>query len=227
MAASKAPNYGRAPRPPSAPAARPAPGLPAGECALASATKELCWARYRLDHAMERLEQLGALSQLRRHRRQEKASALDQVDRFTNDARKPKPRSPAANRRSRTSAPSWADACSGTSSTRSPTRGCAPSTPNSLTAATQPITVSLPLERCCTALQALTSRRGPIDPSKSTDRHCPAATWGSTSGSKPSSSHPAPDWSSAQLMVSLVVEQVVSKATRWRPSFHSQEASPR
>jgi conjugative relaxase-like TrwC/TraI family protein len=55
------------------------------ESALGSAEHELYWARYRLEHAQGRLDRLGPLSQLRRHGRQEKASALDDIDRFTND----------------------------------------------------------------------------------------------------------------------------------------------
>ena len=64
------------------------PALHQAELAVESAKKGLYWANYRLDHARERLEHLGALSQLRRHARQEKASTLDQIDRFTDDVRK-------------------------------------------------------------------------------------------------------------------------------------------
>ena len=64
------------------------PAFHRAELALEYAKKELHWAHYRLDHAQERLEQFGRLSQLRHHGRQEKASTVDQIDRFTNDIRK-------------------------------------------------------------------------------------------------------------------------------------------
>ena len=64
------------------------PALHQAERALEYAKKELYWAHYRLDHAQERLNQFGPLSQLRRHGRQEKATTVDQIDRFTNDIRK-------------------------------------------------------------------------------------------------------------------------------------------
>src|SRR5205085_4807142 len=70
---------------------RPPDRVPAfrqAELALEYANRELYWAHYRLDHAQERLEQFGPLSQLRRHGRQEKATTVDQIDRFTNDIRK-------------------------------------------------------------------------------------------------------------------------------------------
>jgi conjugative relaxase-like TrwC/TraI family protein len=64
------------------------PAFHQAELALEYAKKELYWAHYRLDHAKERLEQFGPLSQLRRHGRHEKATTVDQIDRFTNDIRK-------------------------------------------------------------------------------------------------------------------------------------------
>ena len=64
------------------------PAFHQAELALESARKELYWAHYRLDHARERLDEFGRLSQLRRHGRQEKASTVDQIDRFANDVRK-------------------------------------------------------------------------------------------------------------------------------------------
>jgi conjugative relaxase-like TrwC/TraI family protein len=64
------------------------PALHQAELALESAKKELYWAHYRLHHAQQRLDQFGSLSQLRRHGRKEKASTVDQIDRFTDDVRK-------------------------------------------------------------------------------------------------------------------------------------------
>jgi hypothetical protein len=64
------------------------PAFHQAELALEYAKKDLYWAHHRLDHAQERLEQFGALSQLRRHGCQEKASTGDQIDRFTTDIRK-------------------------------------------------------------------------------------------------------------------------------------------
>ena len=64
------------------------PAFRQAELALGYAEKELYWAHWRLDHARERLEQFGPLSQLRRHGRQEKTTIVDQIDRFTNDIRK-------------------------------------------------------------------------------------------------------------------------------------------
>ncbi|MCA1832879.1 MAG: relaxase domain-containing protein [Actinobacteria bacterium] len=64
------------------------PALHQAELRLESAKKELYWAHYRLNHARERLDQLGRLSQFRSHGRREKASTLDQIDRFTGDVRK-------------------------------------------------------------------------------------------------------------------------------------------
>jgi hypothetical protein len=61
------------------------PAYRQAELALATAKKDLYWANYRLDAAQKRLGELGPLSQLRRHGRQEKTSVLDQIDRFTND----------------------------------------------------------------------------------------------------------------------------------------------
>jgi hypothetical protein len=55
------------------------------EHAARNAEQELSGADYRLGHAEHRLERLGPLSQLRHHGRQEKASALDAIDRFTGD----------------------------------------------------------------------------------------------------------------------------------------------
>jgi hypothetical protein len=62
-----------------------APAFRQAELALEYANTELYWAHYRLDHAQERLEKFGPLSQLRRHGRQEKATTVDQIDRFTTD----------------------------------------------------------------------------------------------------------------------------------------------
>ncbi len=70
---------------------RPADRRPAyrqAEFALASAKKNLYWANHRLEIAEKRLSELGPISQLRRHGRQEKTSVLDQIDRFTDDVRK-------------------------------------------------------------------------------------------------------------------------------------------
>jgi conjugative relaxase-like TrwC/TraI family protein len=70
---------------------RPADRRPAfhqAELALASAKKELYWAHYRLDHAQQRLDAFGPLSQLRRQGRKEKASTLSQIDTFTDDVQK-------------------------------------------------------------------------------------------------------------------------------------------
>jgi len=64
------------------------PALHQAELALGSAKNELHWAHYRLDHAQERLDQFGPLSQLRSHGRKEKASTANQIDRFTDDVRK-------------------------------------------------------------------------------------------------------------------------------------------
>ncbi len=61
------------------------PAFRQAERALASAKKEMYSAHYPLDHAEKRLDKLGPLSQLRRHGRKEKASAVDQIDRFTDD----------------------------------------------------------------------------------------------------------------------------------------------
>src|SRR5205814_748629 len=63
------------------------PAFHQAELALEYAKKELYWAHYRLDHAQERLEQFGPLSQLRRHHRKEKASTVNLVDRSTTDIR--------------------------------------------------------------------------------------------------------------------------------------------
>jgi hypothetical protein len=70
---------------------RPADRRPAfrqAEFALASAKKNLYWANHRLETAEKRLSELGPLSRLRRHGRNEKTSVLDQIDRFTDDVRK-------------------------------------------------------------------------------------------------------------------------------------------
>jgi hypothetical protein len=64
------------------------PAFRQAELALASAKKDLYWANYRLDHAEQQLEELGPLSQLRRHGRQKKASTLDDIDRFSDDVRR-------------------------------------------------------------------------------------------------------------------------------------------
>ena len=64
------------------------PAFRQAELALASAEKDLYWANYRLDYAEQRLEDVGPLSQLRRHGRQKKASTLDDIDRFTDDVRR-------------------------------------------------------------------------------------------------------------------------------------------
>ncbi len=61
------------------------PAFHQAELSLESAKRELQAARYRLDRAEQRLEQLGPLSQLRRHGRHKKASTLDEIDRFTDD----------------------------------------------------------------------------------------------------------------------------------------------
>ena len=64
------------------------PAFDQAERALASAKKELYWAHHRLDHARQRLDEFGPLSQVRRHGRKEKASTLDQIDTFTNDVQR-------------------------------------------------------------------------------------------------------------------------------------------
>jgi hypothetical protein len=46
------------------------------------------WANHRLQAAHHRLAEFGPLSQPRRHSRQQKTSALDDIDRFTNDVRR-------------------------------------------------------------------------------------------------------------------------------------------
>ncbi len=61
------------------------PALRQAELALASAKKDLYWAKYRLEAAEKRLGELGPLSQLSRHGRNEKTSVLDRMDRFTDD----------------------------------------------------------------------------------------------------------------------------------------------
>ena len=63
------------------------PALHKAELALESAKKELYWAQHRLEHAQERLDRFGPLSQLRRQGRKEKASTVDRIDRFTGDVR--------------------------------------------------------------------------------------------------------------------------------------------
>jgi conjugative relaxase-like TrwC/TraI family protein len=63
------------------------PAVRQAELALASAKKELYWAHYRLDHARQRLDEFGPLSQIRRQGRKEKASTLDKIDTFTADVR--------------------------------------------------------------------------------------------------------------------------------------------
>ena len=64
-----------------------APALRQAGFALSYAEKELADAHYRLEHAEERLERFGRLSQLRRHGRQEKSSTVDQIERFTGHIR--------------------------------------------------------------------------------------------------------------------------------------------
>jgi hypothetical protein len=64
------------------------PAFAQAERALAAAKNELHWAHHRLDHARERLDQLGPISQLRRQGRKEKGSTLDRIDTFTDDVRK-------------------------------------------------------------------------------------------------------------------------------------------
>jgi hypothetical protein len=64
------------------------PAFRQAELTLAAATKNLYWANHRLETAEKRLSELGPLSQLRRHGRNEKTSVLDQIDRFTDDVRK-------------------------------------------------------------------------------------------------------------------------------------------
>lgn len=59
------------------------PAIHQAELALQYAQKELSDARYRLQHAQERLERFGPLSQLRHHGRRDKSSVLDAIDRFT------------------------------------------------------------------------------------------------------------------------------------------------
>jgi hypothetical protein len=61
------------------------PAFRQAELALEYARRELAAAHYRFDRAQERLERFGPLSQLRRHGRHEKASTVNQIDRFTND----------------------------------------------------------------------------------------------------------------------------------------------
>ncbi|HVW32317.1 MAG TPA: hypothetical protein VHL53_07245, partial [Acidimicrobiia bacterium] len=64
------------------------PAMRQAELALESAKKELYWAHYRLDHARQRLDRFGPLSQLRSQGRKEKSTTVDQIDRFTHDVRK-------------------------------------------------------------------------------------------------------------------------------------------
>ena len=64
------------------------PAFRQAEFALGSAKKDLYWANHRLEIAGKRLSELGPLSQLRSHGRQEKTSVLDEIDRFTDDVRK-------------------------------------------------------------------------------------------------------------------------------------------
>jgi hypothetical protein len=61
------------------------PALRQAELALASAHKDLYGANHRLEAAEKRLGELGPLSQLRRHGRNEKTSVLDEIGRFTDD----------------------------------------------------------------------------------------------------------------------------------------------
>lgn len=115
------------------------PGFHHAELALASAKKELFWAHYRLDHARDRLDRFGPLARLRHRGRQEKASTLDQIDRFAEDVRKAEVKiacceqtieelRPELDRRLQ-----WdVDPCS-----RTP--ACAPSTPNWPSSGSRPI----------------------------------------------------------------------------------------
>jgi conjugative relaxase-like TrwC/TraI family protein len=59
------------------------PAIRQAEAALQYAQKQLSDAHYRLQHAQERLERFGPLSQLRRHGRRDKTSVHDDIDRFT------------------------------------------------------------------------------------------------------------------------------------------------
>jgi hypothetical protein len=61
----------------------PQPSFRQAEQALVSAKNRLDGARYRLDTARQHLEDLGPLSQLRRHGRKDKASTLDRIETFT------------------------------------------------------------------------------------------------------------------------------------------------
>jgi conjugative relaxase-like TrwC/TraI family protein len=63
----------------------PRPALRQAELALASAHQDLYWSNHRREAAEKRLAELGPLSQLRRQRRHEKTSVLDQIGRCTDD----------------------------------------------------------------------------------------------------------------------------------------------
>ena len=64
------------------------PAFRQAELALASAKKELYWASHRLEHARQRLDDLGPLSQVRRKGRDVKRSTLEQIRTFTDDIRR-------------------------------------------------------------------------------------------------------------------------------------------
>ncbi len=61
------------------------PALRQAELALATAKKDLYWANHRLEAAAKRLGELGPLSQLRRHGRNQRTTVLDEIGRFTDD----------------------------------------------------------------------------------------------------------------------------------------------
>ncbi|HVW31927.1 MAG TPA: AAA family ATPase, partial [Acidimicrobiia bacterium] len=64
------------------------PAFHQAELTLEHAKDELYRAHDRLNRAQERLERFGPVSQLRRRGRHDKASTVDQIDRFANDVRK-------------------------------------------------------------------------------------------------------------------------------------------
>jgi hypothetical protein len=63
------------------------PAFRQAELALASAKKELHWAQHRLEHAHQRLDDLGPFSQVRRKGRDVKRSTLEQISTSSDDVR--------------------------------------------------------------------------------------------------------------------------------------------